>query len=203
MKELIIIGAGGHGKVVADIAQKMGKYNKISFLDDADLQECMNLPVVGKTKDFKNFIDTCDIFVAIGDTKKREEWIEILEQSGANIPTLIHPSVIVGACVEIGKGSVVVAGAIINPCATIGKGVIINTGAIVDHDCKIGDYAHVSVGVCVAGNVGIGARTWIGIGATVKNGVSICKDCMIGAGAVVVNDIEIAGTYIGIPARKK
>ena len=95
MKELIIIGAGGHGKVVADIAQKTGKYNKISFLDDADIQECINLPVVGKTNDFKKFIETCDIFVAIGDTKKREEWTKVLENAGATIPTLIHSSAII------------------------------------------------------------------------------------------------------------
>ena len=202
MKELIIIGAGGHGRVIADIAQKLGVYKSISFLDDGTAQESMGLPVVGKTSDAEKYVNTADIFVAIGNSKVRGNLLERLLAVGANVPTLVHPNAVIGACVEIGVGTAVMAGAVINPCSKIGKGVIVNTCSSVDHDCTIEDCAHISVGAHIAGSVRVGAHTWIGIGGIVKNNISICADCMIGAGAVVVKNITAAGTYIGVPAKK-
>lgn len=203
MKDLIIIGAGGHGRVIADIAQKLGSYETISFLDDGDSKESMGLPIVGKTSDVEKYVNTADIFVAIGNSKVRGDFIERLLAMGANVPTLIHPSAVIGACVEIDKGSVIMAGAVINPCTTIGKGVIVNTASSIDHDCRIEDYVHVAVGAHIAGSVIIGKHTWIGAGAVLKNALSICEKCMIGAGAVVVKDITKSGTYIGVPAKMK
>jgi len=202
MKDLIIIGAGGHGRVIADIAQKLGIYQNISFLDDSDAKETMGLPIVGKTEEVGKYIDTADIFVAIGNSKVRGEFIERLLAMGANLPTLIHPSAIIGACVEIGAGTAIMAGAVINPCSRLGKGVILNTCSSIDHDCIIGNYCHLAVGVHVAGTVSLGDKVWLGAGVTIKNNVSICANCMIGAGAVVVKDITEAGTYIGLPAKK-
>lgn len=203
MKALIIIGAGGHGRVIADIAQKIGAYTTISFLDDGDVKESMGLPIVGKTSDVEKYINTADIFVAIGNSKIRGEFIERLLLMGANVPTLIHPSAIIGACVEIGVGTAVMAGAVINPCSKLGKGVILNTCSSIDHDCVIGDYCHIAVGVHVAGAVSLGDKVWLGAGATIKNNVNVCADCIIGAGAVVVKDITDSGTYIGVPAKMK
>lgn len=202
MKKLIIIGAGGHGRVVADIAQKLNIYDSISFLDDGDVKESMGIPVIDKVQAAREYIETSDIFVAIGNSKVRHEIMEKLLALGANIPTLIHPSSIIGSSVEIGVGSVVMAGTVINPCAKLGKGVILNTGSSIDHDCVIGDYCHIAVGVCVAGTVTLGDNVWLGAGATVKNNVTICADCTIGAGAVVVKDVSESGTYIGVPAKK-
>ncbi len=202
MKDLVIIGAGGHGRVIADIAQKLGIYETISFLDDGNAKEIMGLPIVGKTSDVEKYVNTADIFVAIGNSKVRGDFIERLLAMGANIPTLIHPSAAIGACVEIDVGTAIMAGAVINPCSRLGKGVILNTCSSIDHDCTIGDYAHISVGAHLAGTVIIGAHTWVGIGAVVKNGIDICGNCTIGAGAVVVKDITEEGTYIGVPARK-
>ena len=197
MKQLVIIGASGHGKVVADIARKTG-YEKICFLDDNDrLTECGGYSVVGKSSDWGNFDG--DVFVAIGNAKIREQIME--ELVGRTVPILLHPNAVIGENVSIGFGTVVVAGAIINPGATIGKGCIINTGASVDHDCKIDDFVHVSVGAHIAGTVKVGKGTWIGVGAVVKNNLNICGGCMIGAGAVVIKDICNPGTYIGVPAR--
>ena len=203
MKNLVIIGAGGHGRVVADIAQKLNIYEKIAFLDDGNATDCMRLPIIGKSADFERYVSTSEMFVAIGNNKTRAEFLTKLFNMGAHVATLIHPSAIIGAHVEIGAGTAVMAGAVINPCAKIGKGCIVNTGSSVDHDCKIEDCCHIAVGAHLAGTVTVKRQTWIGAGATVSNNISICADSMIGAGAVVVKDITESGTYIGVPARLK
>lgn len=202
--KLVIIGASGHGKVCADIALKLQKYNEIVFLDDNEnVKECMNFPVIGRSSDAEQYINEADFLVAIGNAKIRKKVTEQLMKLGANITTLIHPAAIIGREVKLGVGTVVMAGAVINPDSKIGKASIINTCASVDHDCKLEDYVHISVGAHVCGTVEIGEQTWIGAGATVKNNVNICGECMVGAGAVVVKDIEEAGTYVGVPARKQ
>ena len=200
MKQLVIIGASGHGKVVADIAKKIG-YDEICFLDDdASLTECGGYAVIGKSGRFIDF--NCDIFVAIGDPNIRKYFQTQFELHGKTVPTLIHPNASIAENVQIGNGTLVVAGAVINPGVRIGKGCIINTCSSVDHDCVVGDYVHIAVGSHLCGTVTVGNGTWIGAGATVSNNVSICSDCMIGAGGVVVNDIQESGTYVGVPARR-
>ena len=198
-KTILIIGASGHGKVVADIAKKNG-YEKIYFLDDnPSLSECGGYPVLGNSSKYLDF--DCDIFVAIGNTGIRKHIQENVEKEGKSIATLIHPNAVIGENVRIGAGTVVMAGAVINPCAVIGKGCIINTCASVDHDCILEDYVHVSVGAHLAGTVHVGASTWIGVGAVVSNNVNVTAGCMIGAGAVAVKEIENKGTYVGVPAK--
>lgn len=198
-KKLVIIGAGGHGKVIADIAIKNG-YQKIVFLDDAlSPKMCAGFKVVGTVKEHEKY-KTWDFIVAIGRTEVRQQIQETLV--GYNIVTLIHPEAIISRRVKFNSGSVVMAGAVINSDTVIGKGCIINTGATIDHDCVIEDYTHISVGVHIAGTVFIGKKTWIGIGAVVSNNLTICSECIIGAGAVVIKNIEKSGKYIGIPARR-
>ena len=198
MKKLVIIGASGHGKVIADIAVKIG-YKEIVFLDDDEkIKNCAGFPVVGKTTETEAHKDG-NFIIAIGNAKIREK----IQNRTLNIATLIHPESVISRRVEIGEGSVVMAGAIINSDTVIGKGCIINTGASVDHDCKIGSYSHISIGAHVAGTCEIGKSTWIGAGVTVSNNVNVCSGCMIGAGAVVVKNIDVPGTYIGVPAKKK
>ena len=196
LKKLIIIGASGHGKVIADIAIRNG-YEDIVFLDDDEsVKECAGFPVIGKTCEAKGLEG--DKIVAIGNPKIRER----IQEGLSDVVTLIHPDAVISRRVEIGEGSVIMAGAVINTDALIGKSCIINTGASVDHDCVLGNYVHVSVGSHLSGTVNVGKRTWIGTGATVSNNVNICGDCMIGAGAVVIKDIDKPGTYIGVPARE-
>lgn len=200
MKSLIIIGASGHGKVVADIAMKNG-YEKITFLDDnKTLNECGGYPVVGCSAEFKHH--DCDMIVAIGNAAIRQRIQEELEQQKKSVPVLIHPNAVVAENVIIGVGSVVMAGAVVNPGSVVGKGCIINTCASVDHDCLVGDYVHVSVGAHLAGTVKVGSRTWIGIGSVISNNLNIICGCTIGAGAVVVKDIKESGVYMGVPAIK-
>ena len=199
MKRLIIIGASGHGKVIADIAALNG-YKEIVFLDNnRNITECAGHPTIGPdtlTSELEG-----DVFVAIGNAETREKLMNKYRER--TFPVLIHPSAVIAESAEVGAGSVVMAGAVINPEARIGKGVIVNTSSSIDHDCKVGDYSHVAVGAHLCGAVEAGNGTWIGAGAIVSNNVNICSSCMIGAGAVVINDINEPGTYIGLPARKK
>lgn len=199
MNQLIIIGASGHGKVIADIA-RLNSYTDIAFLDDdRSKSDCNGYPVIGSVADAQMFSDSSFI-VAIGNAKVREQIQKSLINKGLSVVTLVHPKAVIGEKVNIGIGSVIMAGAVINSATNIGEGCIINTCASVDHDCNIADYVHVSVGSHIAGTVSIGERTWIGIGATISNNISITSDCMIGAGAVVIKSICTQGTYIGIPA---
>lgn len=190
LRKLLIIGASGHGKVCADIAEKMGRWDEIVFADDHPA-EGFPYPIIGDCR----IPWDGDCFIGIGDGAIREK----LSQ-GRNLVTLIHPSALIGDRVHIGIGSVVMAGAVLNPDAVVGEGCIVNTCASIDHDCIVKDYVHISVGAHLCGTVHVGRETWIGAGATVKNNVSICGGCMIGAGAVVVKDIREAGIYKGVPA---
>lgn len=196
---LIIIGASGHGRVVADIAKKCG-YDQIVFLDNNSyISTCAGYQVLGTDSMISSLEG--DLFIAIGNGKIRKKLME--READRQFPVLIHPNAVVADDVEIGCGSVVMAGAVLNPGTKVGRGAIINTCASVDHDCIISDYVHVSVGAHVAGTVTIGEETWIGAGAIVSNNVNICSDCMIGAGTVVIRDIEERGTYVGVPAKRK
>ena len=201
MRNLVIIGAGGHGRVIADIADATGKYSDICFLDDS-AQSDSSLNIVGKVSDYKSYINDCDFVVAIGNNKVRKRIQSELTEDGAVMATLVHPTAVIGSGVSIGRGTVVMAGAIINANAIIGEGVIVNTSSSVDHDCVIDSYCHISVGAHLAGTVFVGSETMIGAGATVINNISICEDSIIGAGAVVIEDIVDRGTYVGVPARK-
>ena len=195
MNRLIIIGASGHGKVVADIAKRNG-YDSIVFLDDDEnVKECAGFPVVGKTDEAPGG----EVFVAVGSASARKRLMQAY--GDRKIPVLIHPNATVADGVTFGEGTVVMAGAVINPGAAIGRGVIVNTSSSVDHDCVLGDYVHVAVGAHLCGTVRVGDNTWIGAGAVVSNNINVAHDCVLGAGAVVVRDIPAYCTAVGSPAR--
>ncbi len=198
MKQLIIIGASGHGKVVADCAVKNG-YGHIVFLDDDEsVTHCGKYEVSGRSSEVDRL--SGDVIVAIGNAGFRKRIQASVDEN--RLATLIHPEAVVGDDVEIGIGSVVMAGAVINPGSRVGKGVIVNTCSSIDHDCKIGDFVHVAVGAHLAGSVEVGEASWIGAGAIVNNNLCICGNCMIGAGAVVLKDIKEAGIFVGVPAKR-
>lgn len=201
--KLIIIGASGHGKVVADIAIKMNNWENIAFLDDDEtVKICMGFDVIGKSADAIKYKNEADFFVAIGNNSVREKVQEELMDEGLNVVSLIHPSVVLGTDVEIDIGTAVMAGVVINSSTRIGKGCIINTSSSLDHDNVIDDYVHISPGASLAGTVKVGKESWLGIGSVVSNNVNICSGCKLGAGAVVVNDITESGTYVGFPVRR-
>lgn len=201
--KLLIIGASGHGKVVADIALKMNKWNTISFLDDDEsIKTSLGLKVIGKSADAFQKIEEYDIFVGIGNNEIRKKIQNALEAKGVILPVLIHPNAIIGEQVTLSTGSVVMAGAIINCSTKIGKGCIINTGSTIDHDNDIEDFVHISPGAHLAGTVRVGQGSWLGLGSVVCNDIYITSGCKVGAGAVVVKDITEAGVYVGVPVRR-
>ncbi len=198
MNRLIIIGASGHGKVVADVARLNG-YTDIVFLDDnSEIKTCAGSSVLGST----SMVDALegDVFVAVGNAEVRKSLME--KYSERVFPVLIHPNAVVADTVTIGDGTVIMAGVVINAETTIGRGCIINTSSSVDHDCKISDYVHVSVGAHIAGTVTVGLETWVGAGAIISNNVTVCDNCLIGVGAVVIRDLEVRGTYVGVPSKR-
>ncbi|MBR5279967.1 MAG: NeuD/PglB/VioB family sugar acetyltransferase [Clostridia bacterium] len=191
-RNIIIIGAGGHGQVIADIVRANGD-NLLGFLDDN-----LNKQVLGKIADYKKYVDA-EFVIGIGNAVVRRK----ISSLPVKWCTLIHPSAVVSSSASVGAGTVVMPNVVINANAIIGRHCIVNSAAVVEHDNHVADFAHISVGAKLGGNVSIGDCSWVGIGATVINNVSVCEDCMIGAGAVVVRNISEKGTYIGLPARKQ
>lgn len=196
---VIVIGGGGHAKVVIDCIQ-CAEDNVVGILDDA-LEvgtKIFGIPVLGKLKSWKNHKDK-KFIIAIGNNEVRRS---IAERMNADWYTAIHPSAILSKYASVGAGSVVMPRAVINAGATVGRHCIINTGAIVEHDNNLGDYVHISPNVALGGNVTVGDRTHIGIGTCVRNNIVICDGCTVGAGAVIVKNITEKGTYVGVPARR-
>ncbi|MCR5196316.1 MAG: acetyltransferase [Pseudobutyrivibrio sp.] len=204
MKQLAIIGASGHGKVIADIALLSG-YDEVIFLDDnPEVKTVGEYNVLGNRQMAAELAKmSCDFIVGIGNAAIREKIQNEIISKGCNVVTLVHPNAVVAFDSKLGIGTVVMAGAVINSGSVIGQGCIINTGASIDHDNVIGDFCHISVGAHTAGTVSMGTRSWLGIGAVVSNNLDVCSDCMIGAGAVVVSDLTAPGTYVGVPAQSK
>ncbi len=206
-KNVVIIGAGGHAKVIADIIDK-SKDIVVGFLDDNRTKG----DIIIKEKQYKVIgkIDHCkeiqlkypemEFVIAIGNNKVRKQIAE--RHKDLKFYTAIHPSSQIALDVEIGEGTVVMANTSINTSTKIKKHCIINTGAVVEHDNCLENYAHISPNATLCGTVRIGELTQIGAGTTIRNNINICHDCIIGAGSVVVKNINEPSTYIGIPAKK-
>lgn len=198
-KNVIVIGASGHGKVIADIIQQSGD-RVLGFLDDADdlLETVCGIPILGKVPAYEKYRDALFV-IAIGNAAIRRKIAG--RMAGVCWYTAIHPSAVISPLeTAVGEGSVIMANAVVNSSAKIGQHCIVNTAAVVEHDCRVGDFAHISVGAKLGGTVTIGDGTWVGIGATVSNNLTVCPGCTLGAGAIVVKNITEPGVYIGVPA---
>ena len=202
MRKLLIIGAGGHGAVVANVADEMEVFTEIAFLDDGEILQCLRFPVIGKTQDISQYVQEYEFFVAIGNGVTRKKVMENIQALGGTIATLIHPKAVIAKGVTFGEGTVVMAGAVIEPRAQVGKGCIVNTLASLNHDSKMGDYTHISAGVVIGAIVTLGEHVFVGIGAIVISNVNVCSQAFIGAGCVVIKDINEVGTYVGVPAKR-
>ena len=203
-KRLLIVGAGGHGRVVADAADASGKWSEIAFVDDRypELSSSGPWPVVGSLSDLKGLQEYWDsVVVAIGDNRLRLKLQQEASYVGFSIASVIHPSAQISRQVSIGEGSVVFANAVVNTGSSLGRSVILNTAATIDHDGVIGDAVHISPGAHLAGNVGVGEYAWVGIGAAVINGINIGPGATVGAGASVIRDVTTGQTVVGVPAR--
>jgi len=201
---LLIAGAGGHGRVVADAAQANGSWSRIAFLDDRfpGSGKAGAWQVVGRLGDADSLLDRYSaIVVALGDNEKRLRWIDHYRKQGFDLPIVIHPRAVVSAYSDIGEGSVILSQAVVNTGARLGVGCIVNTSAIIEHDCRVSDGVHISPGACLAGNVSVGRCSWVGIGASIRQGIVIGEAVMVGAGAAVVSDLPSGITAIGVPAK--
>ncbi len=203
MKRLAVLGASGHGKVVADIAECCG-WDEVVFFDDAWPKVSRNghWAVVGDSQVLAEHLATfAGVIVAIGSNAIRAEKLRWLAELLAPVTTLVHPSAVISRYAELGSGTVVMPGVVVNVSSRVGNGVILNTGCSIDHDCTIGDGAHISPGTHLAGGVQVGAQSWIGIGASVKQLINIGQRVAVGAGAVVVSDLPDGVTAVGVPAK--
>lgn len=203
-RRLIVLGAGGHGKVAADCAEATGEYDRVAFLDALYPDECLlgDWPILDKPENASDFnCGNTDFFVAIGNNLVREKVLKGLLHNNLNVISLIHPKSVISRHATISIGVLVCANATINPMAKVGMGSIINTAASIDHDCVIGNYAHISVGVRLAGNVVVGSHSFVGINSCAIQGVTIGKNCVLGAGATLINDLSDNITAVGTPAK--
>ena len=208
MSRLAILGAGGHGQVLAEAAEASG-WQEIVFFDQRwrEIQTAGALAnrqwsLGGTWDDFLTHYKVYDAAaIGIGDSVKRLTWIDQLTVLNVNLPVIIHPKAVVSRYAKLGVGTVVFAGAVVQTLASLGRGCIVNTNSSVDHHCKLADGVHVCPGANLAGGVTVGVNSWIGIGSSVKELVTIGSRSTVGAGAAVVSDIPDDVVAVGVPAR--
>lgn len=203
MKVLAILGAGGHGRVVADAAEA-GDWGEVVFFDQVWPKQtaCGPWSIVGdEAALLAQAYRFSGVVVAIGANNVRLSCSRRLIEAGVELATVIHPAAVVSRHAVVQAGTVVFAGAVVNPGARVGVSCIVNTCASVDHDCLLGDGVHISPGAHLAGNVHVDEASWIGIGASVKQGVKLGPNTMVGAGAAVVHSSAGGLTLVGVPAR--
>lgn len=206
MKKLLIVGAGGHGKVVAEAALSTNEWGEVLFLDAKfpRLNELLGYPVIGTIDEAKNFLNEFRYaVVAVGDAVARMRLINKLTVLGFRLPVIIHQRAWVSPSANLGEGSVVFSGAVINANASLEMGCIVNTAAIVEHDCCLGAGVHLSPNAALGGECVIGDCSWIGVGANIINGIRIGEGVTVGAGAAVVRSVASGRTVVGVPAKEK
>ena len=207
MKDILIIGGGGHAKVIASVLRKHSDWNPIGYTDVNDFGPLLGLPYLGTDQVITNLKNEKKLqfgVIGIGQLKKydaRKRIIQSVENYGLTLPPILSENAIINENANIGSGTVVMDGVIIQPGVRVGKYSIVNTGTTIDHDCEIGDFVHIAPGVNISGDVVIGNCVLVGVGASLIQGVKIVSEVIIGAGAVVTGNIGELGTYVGVPAR--
>jgi UDP-perosamine 4-acetyltransferase len=208
MEKIVLLGGGGHAKVVIDLINACGSYEIVGI---ADAQLAAKVSISGVTvlgndsvlpelyrKGIKN---ACIAVGSVKDNSNRKTLYEKVKREGFSIPALVHPSAIISGKSRISEGVQVMAGAIVQTSSSIGENTIINTGAIVEHDCAVGSHVHICPGATLSGGCLIGEGAFIGVGATVMQGIKIGSNSIVSAGAVVINDVPDNAKVIGVPAK--
>ena len=201
-RRLLVLGCGGHGRVVADAARAAG-YEKIAFLDDGPGDRHFGgAEVLGPISMLEHlYIEWPAAIVAIGNNTLRLQLFDRIVKFGFKTPNIVHPFSAISEGAQLGGGIFLAAGGIVNAGAQIGDAVIINTGARIDHDCQIGRGSHVAPGASLSGNVYVGERVLLGTGCAVRQGTVIGNGATVGVGAAVTSNIPSEKTYVGVPAR--
>jgi len=200
MNKLYIMGSGGHGAVVAEIAQALG-YEVAGFIDDNPARTgavVLSWKVIGT----RNEVPAgASLALGIGDNSARLKMLDYAESSGYDLPVLVHPSAVVSPSARLGAGTVVMAQAVVTARTETGRACILNTACSVDHDCVVGECVHIAPGVRLCGGVTVGDGTLIGVGSAVIPSINIGAGCTVGGGSVVVDDIPDRVRTYGNPAR--
>lgn len=202
----VIVGAGGHGRVVLDILLSARTHRVLGFLDSNPAvhgRRMDGLPILGDLSAFRELRSQgiSRAIVAIGDNGVRRAMAEQLEEEGIELINAIHPSANLAHNARVGRNVVVAAGALVCAHCQVGDSVILNTGCIIDHESMIGTGAHICPGARLAGRVHVAAGAFVGIGATIVQGVRIGCEAVVGGGAVVIRDVDSMSTVVGVPAR--
>lgn len=204
--KVVIIGAGGHGKVVLDILRAAGQHEPVGFVDASPAlagTTVGGLPVFGPANLLPKLRqqNIQAAVVAIGDARIRLQYAQILRRQGFAPVNAIHPTASISKSSILGENVVIAANVAVSTEAHIGDSVILNTGSVVDHECEVGEGAHICPGAHLAGRVRVGAGALVGLGANVIQCLSIGEYATVGAGAVVIRDVPAHATVVGVPAR--
>lgn len=206
MKEkIIIIGGGGHAKVIISILKKLNQYDIVGYTDPENTDEILGIPYIGNDDRLNSFFrdGVNNAVIGIGQIKTadfRRKILDICKHIGFNLPAIESPNTIINEDVRIGKGTVVMDGVTINSGSYIGECSIVNTNASIDHDCSIGDFTHIAPGVTLSGEVKVGKNVLIGTGAIIIQQINIPDNTIISAGSTVLESIDKPGIYRGNPA---
>ena len=209
MTKIVVIGAGGHARVVMDALLKLGGYEIVGLTDPrADLhgKQVDGVTVLGDDAVLPSLLQqgiraACMGIGGIGDNRPRANAFDHVRSLGFSFVNVVHPSAVVASTVRMGTGNTLAANSVLNAGAVVGADVIVNTGATVDHECVIGDHVHISPGATLSGGVTVGAMTHIGSGAVVMQGIRIGECALVAAGAVVVRNVAPGAKVAGVPAR--
>ena len=205
--KILILGAGGHGKVLADLIDQLAAWEAVGFLDDDPAKHCarvLDIPVLGPTISLAATAEKAGataVALGFGDNQVREEYFARALAAGLAVPNLTHSSAVISRHAELGRGVVILAAAVVNPGALIDDNVCLNTRASVDHDCRVEAHARILPGAILTGNVRVGRRATIGAGAVVNPGLFVGEGAIVGAGAVVTRDVAAGAVVVGNPAR--
>lgn len=207
MEKIVILGGGGHARVIADIIRKIGGFELIGYTDLHPKEDFVQTKYLGTDADlikhFKN--DETQLALGIGGVKPsllRYELLETFIKMGYKFPPIVSPDAVYNSGFMPGEASVIFDGVVVNSGVKIGKAVIVNTNATIEHDCLLGNNVHIAPGATVCGEVNIGDNTTIGAGSIIIQNKNISSNVMIGAGSLVLHDIIEKGTYFGIPAKR-
>lgn len=207
-RDVVVLGAGGHARVLIDLMRVAGALVPVAILDRDPAfrgSDIAGVPVIGDDTELDQFAPNhVSLVNGVGSTAnttaRRIAFIHG-KGHGFRFVTLVHPRAVVASDAQLGEGTQVMAGAVINTCAVVGDDAIVNTRAVVEHDCRVGDHTHVASGAVLAGGVILGDGVHVGAGATVIQNVSVGSGSVIGAGAVVIRDVPRGVTVVGVPAR--
>ena len=204
--QVVIIGAGGHGKVVLDILRAAGQHEAVGFIDSFANRagtSFAGLKIFGPANMLPKLRQQGirGAIVAIGDCRARQMYAKLLVEQGFELANAIHPTASISPSATVGRNVVVAALAAVSTEARLADSVILNTSCVVDHECELGDAVHVCPGAHLAGRVRVGAGAWIGLGANVIQCMSVGEHATVGAGAVVIQDVPAYATVVGVPAR--